>query len=74
MFYFEIYNFELLQMNYAHAVKRPKTRAFIFDTIKLNADTEFGAEASQDIVQILLQRFELEYVFNAIQKVFHKII
>ena len=58
-------------MNYANAVKRPKTRAFLYDTIKSHADTEFGAEASGDIVQTLLQRFELEYVFNAVQKVFH---
>ena len=61
-------------MNYANAVKRPKTRAFIFDTIKSHADTEFGVEASQDVVQILIQRFELEYVFNAVQKVFHLIL
>ena len=61
-------------MNYANAVKRPKTRAFIFDTIKSRADTEFGVEASQDVVQILSQRFELEYVFNAVQKVFHLIL
>ena len=58
-------------MNYANAVKRPKTRAYILNTIKSHADTEFGAEASGDIVQTLLQRFELEYVFNAVQKVFH---
>ena len=58
-------------MNYANAVKRPKTRAYILNSIKSHADTEFGAEASGDIVQTLLQRFELEYVFNAVQKVFH---
>ena len=56
-------------MNYANAVKRPKTRAFLYDTIKSHADTEFGAEAARDIVQTLLQRFEVEYVFNAVQKV-----
>ena len=61
-------------MNYANAVKRPKTRAFIFNTIKSHADTEFGSEASQGILQILLQRFELEYMFDAVQKVFHSII
>ena len=58
-------------MNYANAVKRPKTRAFLYDTIKSHADTEFGGEVSRDIVHILLQRFEVEYVFNAVQKVFH---
>ena len=69
--YFATFNFEILQMNYANAVKRPKTRGFLYETIKSHADTEFGAEASGDIVQTLLQRFELEYVFNAVQKVFH---
>ena len=58
-------------MNYANAVKRPKTRAYLYDTVKSHADTEFGAEASGEIVQTLLQRFELNYVFNAVQKVFH---
>ena len=61
-------------MNYANAVKRPKTRAYIINTIKSHADTEFGVEASQDILQILLQRFEIEYVFDAVQKVFYLII
>ena len=61
-------------MNYANAVKRPKTRAFLYDTIKSHADTEFGFEASQDILQILLQRFEIEYIFDAVQKVFYSII
>ena len=60
-------------MSYPNAVKRPKTRAFIINTIKSHADTEFGAEASQGIVQTLLQRFELDYVFNAVQKVFYPI-
>ena len=61
-------------MNYANAVKRPKTRSYIINTIKSHADTEFGVEASQDILQILLQRFEIEYVFDAVQKVFYLII
>ena len=61
-------------MNYANAVKRPKTRAYILNTIKSHADTEFGVEASQDILQILLQRFEIEYIFDAVQKVFYSII
>ena len=61
-------------MNYANAVKRPKTRAFLYDTIKSHADTEFGVGASQDILQILLQRFDIEYIFDAVQKVFYLII
>ena len=61
-------------MNYANALKRPKTRAYILNTIKSHADTEFGVEASQDILQILLQRFEIEYIFDAVQKVFYSII
>ena len=61
-------------MNYANAVKRPKTRAYILNTIKSHADTEFGVEDSQDIFQNLLQRFEIEYIFDAVQKVFYSII
>ena len=52
-------------------MKRPKTRAFLYETIKSHADTEFGGEVSGDIVHTLLQRFEVEYVFNAVQKVFY---
>ena len=61
-------------MNYANAVKRPRTRGFIIDTIRSHADTEFGRDAAVDIVRTLLQRFELDYVYGAIEKVFTQLI
>ena len=57
-------------MNYANAVKRPKTRGFIVDAIRSHADTEFGRDAAVDIVGTLLQQFEIDYVYGAIEKVF----
>ena len=66
----EINNYEIIQMDYANAVKRPKTRGFILDAVRSQANTEFGTEFSQDIVKDLQHKFGLDYLYTAVEKVF----
>ena len=56
-------------MNYAKAAKRPKTRGYTLNGIHSAAEVEFGFELSKEVVSKLLQRFTIDYVFDATEKV-----
>ena len=57
-------------MNYANAVKRPKTRAYLANFVQSQAELEFGVEASKEVVSRLLLSFKEEYIYEAVGKVY----
>ena len=59
----------VLQMNYAKAAKRPKTRTFMSNILQSKAEIEFGFELSTVEVSRLLKRFSIDYVFDVTEKV-----
>ena len=59
----------VLQMNYAKAVKRPKTRTYMANILQSKAEIEFGFELSTVEVSRLLKRFSIDYVFDVTEKV-----
>ena len=57
-------------MNYANAVKRPKTRAYLANFFQSQAELEFGVDASKEVVSRLLLRFKVEYISEAVEQVY----
>ena len=57
-------------MNYANAVKRPKTRAYLANFVQSQAELEFGVDASKEVVSRLLLRFKVEYISEAVEQVY----
>ena len=56
-------------MYFAQAVKGPKTRSFMLNTINSKAEVEVGHKLSTDEVSKLTQRFSIDYVFDATERV-----
>ena len=56
-------------MNYAKALKGPRTRGYMLNALHSQAETEIGHKLSKEEVSPLLQRFTIEFVYETTNKV-----
>ena len=56
-------------MNFAQALKGPLTRGSMLNSIHSRAEVELGHKLSKDEISKLAQKFSLDYVFYASEKV-----
>ena len=59
----------LLQMNYAQALKGPRTKSYMLNVLHSQAETEIGHKLSKEEVSQLCQRFTIENVYGTVNKV-----
>ena len=59
----------IFQMNFAQALKCPLTRGSMLNSMHSRAEVELGHKLSKDEISKLAQKFSLDYVFYASEKV-----